>query len=229
MPLPLIKLVNITKTYHTGEVEQPILNGIDLDIMAGEQIAIMGASGSGKSTLMHIIGLLDVPTSGHYFLNNKEIVDLNEDERATVRNQTIGFVFQSFFLLPRLTILENVGLPLYYRHWDPDKMDERALDMLKKMGLEKLAHRKPNQLSGGQQQRVAIARALIGNPTFILADEPTGALDSKTGKMIMDLFIELNLKEQVTVVIVTHDPHIAEQCQRVAHITDGKLVGENNT
>lgn len=221
---PLIKLSHITKTYRSGEVTQTVLKGVDLEIFPSEQVAIMGASGSGKSTLMNIIGMLDIPTSGEYILNTKPVSSLTADERADVRNQTIGFVFQSFFLLPRLTILENVGLPLYYRCTPEAEANERALIVLKKVELDNFANRKPNQLSGGQQQRVAIARALVGNPTFILADEPTGALDSATGQMIMNTFIELNRKDHVTIVIITHDPHVAEQCQRVLHIQDGKFI-----
>lgn len=221
---PLIKLSHITKTYRSGEVTQTVLKGVDLEIFPSEQVAIMGASGSGKSTLMNIIGMLDIPTSGEYILNTKPVSSLTADERADVRNQTIGFVFQSFFLLPRLTILENVGLPLYYRRTPEAEANERALIVLKKVELDNFANRKPNQLSGGQQQRVAIARALVGNPTFILADEPTGALDSATGQMIMNTFIELNRKDHVTIVIITHDPHVAEQCQRVLHIQDGKFI-----
>jgi len=221
---PLIELRNITRMYHMGEVEQRVLKDINFTVYPKEQVAIMGASGSGKSTLLNIIGLLDSPTSGQYFLNGKDIITLTEDERARARNQSIGFVFQSFFLLPRLTILENVELPLYYRRCHPDEMKERALKMLAKVGLEKFAHYKPNQMSGGQQQRVAVARALIGNPTFIIADEPTGSLDTAIGQMIMNLFLELNSEDHVTIIIVTHDPGIAAQCQRMVHIQDGQFI-----
>lgn len=221
---PLIELVDITKTYITGEIEQTVLKGINLSMNSGELLAIMGASGSGKTTLMNIMGILDSASSGRYSLNNRNITVLTEDERANLRNQSIGFIFQSFFLLPRLTILENVSLPLYYRGSDETEMKTRSVNMLKKVGLENHVSHRPNQLSGGQQQRAAIARALVGNPTFLLADEPTGALDSKTGQMIIDLFKELNQKEKVTLIIVTHDSHIAEQCQRIVHIQDGKII-----
>lgn len=220
----LIELTDVEKKYITGEIEQTVLKGINLSINRGELVAIMGSSGSGKTTLMNIIGILDSANTGRYILNNKDVTILTEDERATVRNQEIGFIFQSFFLLPRLTILDNVSLPLYYRGCNESEMKTRSLQILAKVGLEKHVHHRPMQLSGGQQQRAAIARALVGNPTFLLADEPTGALDSKTGQMIMDLFIELNQKEKVTMIIVTHDPHIGEQCQRIIHIHDGKVT-----
>lgn len=221
---PLIDMNGIVKTYLSGDLEQTVLKGIDLKVFNGEQMAIMGASGSGKTTLMNIIGMLDGPTSGTYFLNGNNVTTLSADERATFRNQAIGFVFQSFFLLPRLTILDNVGLPLYYRRCPEQERNERSMVLLNKVGLGQFAQRRPNQLSGGQQQRAAIARALVGNPSFLLADEPTGALDTATGQMIMDLFVELNQKEKSTIIVVTHDPHIAEQCQRTVHIKDGKFV-----
>lgn len=220
----LIDMKDITKRYRSGDIDFTVLKGVDLKVFPGEQLAIMGASGSGKSTLMNIIGMLDVSTTGTYLLNGKEVTTLEPDERATFRNQAIGFVFQSFFLLPRLTILENVGLPLYYRRIPQAERNERALAQLDKVGLKEFANRRPNQLSGGQQQRAAISRALVGNPTFILADEPTGALDTATGQMIMDLFNDLNKKEKVTIIIVTHDPLVAKQCQRTVHIKDGKFV-----
>lgn len=221
---PLIELRDINKSYKSGDQLVYILKDINCAIDDGERVAIMGASGSGKTTLMNILGLLDRPTSGEYLLQGKEVAQLPEDERAKVRNQTIGFIFQAFFLLPRLTLLQNVGLPLHYRGWHNNEIEPQALNMLEKVGLSTHANYYPNQLSGGQQQRVAIARALIGKPKVILADEPTGALDTKTGQMIMDLFIELNEREQVTTTIVTHDPKIAEQCKRIIHIKDGKLV-----
>ncbi len=219
----LIELHNVTKSYHVGDNEQTVLTGIDFKLATGELMAIMGSSGSGKSTLMHILGLLDRPTSGTYLLNDSDVTRLSEDERADLRNRTIGFVFQSFFLLPRLTLLQNVGLPLHYRHCEHEEMEQRALQMLTKVGLAKHAKHKPNQLSGGQQQRAAIARALIGNPLVILADEPTGSLDSHTGQMVMDLFKELNQQEGVTIIIVTHDHDVAAQCQRTVHIQDGRV------
>jgi len=220
----LIELNDIVKSYTTGETEQVILKHVNFQLDAGERVAIMGTSGSGKSTLMNILGLLDRPTSGQYLLNGREVATLAESERATLRNETIGFVFQSFFLLPRLTIAQNVSLPLHYRGMTDAQSYPLAMKLLEKVGLAHLSHHRPNQLSGGQQQRVAIARALIGEPKVILADEPTGALDRNTGKMIMDLFIDLNENEHVTTVIVTHDPDIAAQCKRVVHIRDGKIV-----
>lgn len=224
--MPLIKLVDIRKSYKIGGTETTVLHGVSFDINAGDRLSIMGASGSGKSTLMNILGLLDRPTSGHYLLNGREVATISENERADLRNQTIGFVFQAFFLLPRLTLLQNVGLPLHYRGWKEQDIKPRALAMLEKVGLAHLANQRPNQLSGGQQQRVAIARALVGEPKMILADEPTGALDRSTGKMIMDLFIELNEKEHVTTILITHDPGIAAQCVRSVHLVDGKIVDQ---
>jgi putative ABC transport system ATP-binding protein len=220
---PLIKMQNICKFYHTGTIQQKILQNVHMEVFPHELVAIMGASGSGKSTLMNIIGLLDKPTSGEYFLNGKNVTKFSDDTLADLRNKTIGFIFQSFFLLPRLTILENITLPLYYRGAPEKDANEKGLIMLEKVGLPDFAKRKPHQLSGGQQQRAAIARALIGNPGFIIADEPTGALDTKIGQMIMDMFIDLNKNEKVTMIIVTHDPHIASQCQRTLRIQDGVI------
>lgn len=222
--MPIIELRQVSKTYQVAGNVNTVLQDINFQLNSGERVAIMGASGSGKTTLMNILGLLDHPTSGHYYLNAQEVNQLSEDERAALRNRTIGFVFQAFFLLPRLSILQNVGLPLHYRNVDKNEIAARAKAMLTKVGLAHLTHHKPNQLSGGQQQRAAIARALIGNPAVILADEPTGALDSHTGQLIMDLFRELNEKDNVTIIIVTHDPKIAEQCQRIVHIQDGRII-----
>jgi putative ABC transport system ATP-binding protein len=221
---PEIELHNISKIYRIGDMTQAALSEVSLQIHAGELFSIMGASGSGKTTLMNMLGLLDQPTSGKYLLKGRDVTTLSEDERAQVRNQSIGFVFQQFFLLPRLTVLQNVGLPLQYRRVAEAEIQERALKILDKMGLKNHAHHKPNQLSGGQQQRAAIARALIGNPVMILADEPTGSLDTTTGQMIMDLFVELNQKDHVTVVVVTHDPGIAAQCRRGVKIKDGIIL-----
>lgn len=220
----LIELHHISKSYQVGEVTQDILKDINLTVSTNELVAVMGASGSGKTTLLNIIGLLDTPSTGDYILNGKPVTTLNDDERALARNQMIGFVFQSFYLLPRLTILENVGLPLYYRGANDDEIRLRAQDLLTKVGLAQYGDHKPNELSGGQQQRAAIARSLACNPTFVIADEPTGALDSKTGQMIMDLFIDLHQKEKRTIIVVTHDSGIASQCQRTIKIQDGKLV-----
>ncbi len=217
---------DIFKSYQSGGVVQPVLKGINLKIYSGELVAIMGASGSGKTTLINMIGILDRPTSGKYLIDEKDVTTLTDDEQATMRNKVIGFVFQSFFLLPRLSLLENVGLPLYYRHTPVNEKNELALKFLEKVGLKDFSDRRPGQLSGGQQQRVAVARALVGSPTFILADEPTGALDSKTGQLIMNLFKELNSKDNITIIIVTHDPKIAEQCMRTIRIQDGMILSE---
>lgn len=222
----MIKLQQVSKIYHTGDQDQAALADINLSITAGEMVSIMGASGSGKSTLMNIIGLLDKPTTGRYALKDHEVSTLTDDERAFYRNRFIGFVFQSFFLLPRLNALKNVGLPLIYRGLATDEINQRARQMLEKVGMDNRAMHLPNQLSGGQQQRVAIARALIVEPAIILADEPTGALDSKIGQSIMDLFSQLNQQEKTTIIIVTHDAKIAHQCQRAVLIADGRIVQE---
>jgi putative ABC transport system ATP-binding protein len=220
---PLIKMRHINKSYSTDLSLQPVLHDIHLEIFHHEMVAIMGASGSGKSTLMNIIGLLDKPTKGEYFLNEKNVTALSEDALSDLRNRSIGFIFQFFFLLPRLTLLENVILPLHYRGIADEKAIALGEKMLEKVELLNYKDRKPHQISGGQQQRVAIARALVGNPSFILADEPTGALDTKTGQMVMDMFLELHQKEKITLIIVTHDPLIAKQCQRTLHIQDGMM------
>lgn len=223
---PVIKLNNIVKTYQSGEVLLTALNGIDLTVEKGELTAIMGESGSGKSTMLNIIGLLDRPTSGNYILSGTEVEKMSDDELSTIRNQKIGFVFQSFFLLPRLTALQNVCMPLRYRGTSNSEAMERGMVMLEKLGVGHLAKHKPNQMSGGQQQRVAMARALVGEPDLILGDEPTGALDSKTSKEVMRLLIEMNEKEGRTIVIVTHDPHVGEQCRRVVRLQDGNIVSD---
>jgi ABC-type lipoprotein export system ATPase subunit len=220
----LISLSNITKTYHLGEVDLEVLKGVSLDIKQGEFVAIMGSSGSGKTTLMNIIGFLDKPTKGEYLLEDKDVTSLSKNVLAEIRNQKIGFVFQSFNLLARTSALENVELPLYYS----DKIDKkerhsRALEMLSLVGLDKRYKHYSTQLSGGEQQRVAVARALVNKPVIVLADEPTGNLDSKTGREIMDLFGELN-KKGITVIIITHDKEIAQHAKRVIHIKDGLVV-----
>lgn len=219
----MIHLANIVKKYKLGEIETTVLSNISLTIAQGEMIAIMGASGSGKSTLLNIIGLLDRPTQGNYYLFNNDVESLNDDELAMLRNHTFGFVFQQFFLLPRLTALDNVLLPLKYRGNKIENPLEKALNLLEKMKIKDRAHHKPNELSGGQQQRVAIARALINDPAVILADEPTGALDSHTGTDIMNIFGQLNREENRTIVIITHDQDIAKQCKRSVHISDGVI------
>lgn len=220
----MIRLRNIYKSYLFGNTHVPVLKGINLDVQAGDLLTVMGVSGSGKSTLMNIIGLLDRPTRGVYILDNKEIGHYSDDELSTLRNQKIGFVFQSFYLLPRLTAVENVGYPLIYRNLPRKEIRQRALAMLDRMGMADRAKHRPSELSGGQQQRVAIARALVGKPSILLADEPTGALDSRVGKEIIDLFISLNQTEGITIVIITHDPNIARQCKRCVRMEDGKLT-----
>lgn len=220
----VIELIDIRKVYHTGETELEVLKGVNVTINQGEMVAIMGASGSGKSTMLNIIGTLDRPTSGTYRLSGTEVEKLKDDELSEIRNLKIGFVFQSFFLLPRLTSLQNVMLPLMYRGTAGDEAKDRAMEMLEKINVAHLANNRPSQMSGGQQQRIALARALVGNPDVILADEPTGALDTKTSDEVMDIFMQLNQEEKRTLVIVTHDPEVGEQCKRVIHVQDGLVV-----
>jgi putative ABC transport system ATP-binding protein len=220
----MIELKNIHKSYFLAGKEEPVLKGVNFKLLDGDMVALMGPSGSGKSTLMNIIGLLDHPTSGTYKLNQHEIASYESDELAELRNRYIGFVFQSFFLLPRLTALQNVMLPLLYRNLPREEMISLALKKLKKVGMADLTHHTPSQLSGGQQQRVAIARALVGEPKVILADEPTGALDAKTSQEVMNLLIELNQQEDTTIIIVTHDEDVASQCKHVSRIRDGRLI-----
>ncbi|MBI4787975.1 MAG: ABC transporter ATP-binding protein [Chloroflexi bacterium] len=218
----VIEIENVKKIYKMGEVEVPALNGVTLQVQQGEMVAITGPSGSGKSTLMNIIGCLDTPTSGKYTLDGVEVSKLNDDELASIRNKKIGFVFQTFNLLARTTALDNVELPMVYAG-APDRR-ERALAALDSVGLKDRVHHRPNELSGGQQQRVAIARALVNSPSIILADEPTGNLDSKSGAEIMGIFKSLNRDNRLTVVLVTHDPAIAAQAQRVIRVRDGVIV-----
>ncbi len=222
--MSVIKLDKIRKSYFPGDMEFQVLKGLDIDIKEGEMVAIMGPSGSGKTTLMNILGLLDRPTDGRYYLSTREISTLDDDELASVRGRMIGFVFQSFYLLSKLNALQNVMLPLRYQSTPLNEAKERALKMLDRVGMGEHTTHKPTELSGGQQQRVAIARALVTKPSVILADEPTGALDTKTGKEIMDLFLELNRDEGKTVVIITHDPRIGAQCKRIIHIEDGEIL-----
>lgn len=222
---PVLQLEAITKTYDLGGSEFSALKGISFEIVQGEFVALMGPSGSGKSTLMNILGILDSATSGSYRLAGTNVTDLSEDERAEVRNRFIGFVFQAFHLLPRYSLLENVETPLMYAGMRPKVRRARALEMLAKVGLEDKAHTLPTQISGGQKQRVAVARALSLSPALILADEPTGNLDTRTGDEIMGLFHDLNA-EGVTVVVVTHDPEIALQTRRTLWVRDGLLEGD---
>jgi putative ABC transport system ATP-binding protein len=211
---------DIRKTYRMGDLEIEVLKGIYLKIEKGEFIAIMGTSGSGKTTLMNIIGCLDIPTSGRYMLADREVSNLTDDELSEIRNKHIGFVFQTFYLLPYATVLENVLLPTLYVGRQKDNADKHAMDLIKLVGLEGRARFKPNQLSGGEQQRVAIARAVINEPELLLADEPTGQLDSKTATEIMSLLVKMN-EQGKTVILVTHDLHIAEYAKRIIYIKDG--------
>jgi len=217
---PVIDVRNLTKDYYLGEIVVPALRGIDLQIFPGEMVAIMGPSGSGKSTLMNMIGCLDSPTSGEYYLDSLLVSDLHDDDLAIVRNQKIGFVFQKYNLLPRIDAIENVALPLRYSE-NTSSMRQRAEAALQSVGLGDRMRHKPNELSGGQQQRVAIARALVNAPAILLADEPTGNLDSQSGKEIMELLMNLNQQQNTTIVLVTHDPTVATHAQRIVQLFDG--------
>ena len=223
--MALIELENITKTYFLGEIDVPVLKGISLSIDKGEYVALMGASGSGKSTLMNILGCLDRPTSGLYRLDGEEVGSVDGDRRAVVRNRKIGFVFQSFNLLPRTSALENVIMPLTYTAGDLSAKEcrRRGMEMLERVGLKDRMHHHPSQLSGGQQQRVAIARALINHPPVLFADEPTGNLDSATSEEVMEMFSNLNA-EGITVILVTHSVEIANFAKRTVHVQDGLIV-----
>lgn len=221
----VLSMKNIIKKYQLGEEEQTILKGIDLTVKKGEFLSILGPSGSGKSTMMNIIGCLDVASSGEYILSGKDVSGLTEEELSQIRAQEIGFIFQSFFLLKRLTVLENVELSMIYSGVAEKERKKIAKEMLKKVGLESKENHLPNQLSGGQQQRVAIARALATNPSILLCDEPTGALDQNTGKQIMSLFEELH-NEGRTIIMITHDEKIAMHADRVIRILDGNITEE---
>lgn len=222
MAQKLLEMTDIVKRYYTGGEEQTVLKHVNFTVEKGEFVSILGPSGSGKSTMMNIIGCLDVPNSGKYILNGQEISELNQVELARIRNKEIGFIFQSFQLLKRSTILENVELPLIYSKVPEKERKRRAMELLDRMGLGNKLDFYPNQLSGGQQQRVAISRAIVTQPSILLADEPTGALDQKTGKQVMELFQELN-NEGRTIIMITHDKHIATYSNRIVKILDGVL------
>jgi len=228
MSEPLISVRDLTKTYHVGEVDVRALRGVSLDVNAGEFIALTGPSGSGKSTFMHLLGCLDRPTSGTYRLNGRDVWRLSKRDLARVRNQEIGFVFQGFNLLARTTALENVELPLLYaKGISGAKRHERARTALESVGLGERLHHHPNQMSGGQQQRVAIARALVTSPVLLLADEPTGNLDSRTSIEVMDIFQKLNVERGLTIVLVTHEHDIAEYGTRVVSFLDGRVKADH--
>ena len=221
----VIETHNLRKVYKMGEVEVRALDGVDINIERGSIVSIMGPSGSGKSTLMNMLGCLDRPTEGDYILDGVQVSKMNDDKLASARNNLVGFVFQSFNLLTRQSALANVELPLRYAGITKGRK-EKAIEALNSVGLGDRVNHRPTELSGGQQQRVAIARALINNPAIIMADEPTGNLDSKSGKEIMDLILSLNKTKKTTIIIVTHDSSIANQTQRIIHLSDGKVVGE---
>ncbi len=222
--MELLRLKDVYKTYHLGEIDLPVLKGISMSIERGELVALMGVSGSGKSTLMNIIGCLDHPTSGHYWLDGNEISGASANERADLRNRMIGFVFQTFNLLSRTSALENVMMPIGYSADSGTEHDrrQRAMELLKRVGLEDRMDHEPSQLSGGQQQRVAIARALVNQPQFLLADEPTGNLDSRSSVEILRMFEELN-RDGITILLVTHDPGVAEHAKRIIRIRNGVI------
>jgi ABC-type lipoprotein export system ATPase subunit len=224
--MQLIELRDIYKTYHLGEVDVQVLKGVSLTVERGEHVALMGVSGSGKSTLMNILGCLDHPTSGEYWLEGQEISHLSADQRALLRNRKLGFVFQNFNLLPRTSALDNVIMPLSYttENISDKESRQRAMELLERVGLGDRVHHEPSQLSGGQQQRVAIARALVNRPSVLFADEPTGNLDSHTSEDVLRMFAQLNKEEGITIILVTHDPGVAKHAQRAIRIHDGVIV-----
>ena len=224
--MAILELTDICKDYQQGKEPVRVLKNINMTVEKGDYLAIMGPSGSGKTTLMNIIGCLDVPTSGSYTLEGRALKDLSDDELAEVRNKHIGFVFQRFYLLPKMDALDNVALPLLYADVPLKERRERAEEALKAVGLGERIHFLPNQLSGGQCQRVAIARAIVGKPQLLLADEPTGALDSATSRTVMDIFHRLNRQQGKTIVLITHSQQLAEECPRILTLIDGRIVSE---
>ncbi len=223
----MIRVQGITKTYWMGDVEVQALRGVDFTVEDGEMVAIMGPSGSGKSTLMNILGVLDQPSTGSYTIDDEEVADMGESQMAEIRNRKIGFVFQSFNLLPRLSAQANVELPMLYAgQWSRGEREERAFAALDAVGLGDRTHHKPKELSGGQQQRVAIARALVNDPTILLADEPTGALDSHSTEEILGIFQRLNVEQGITVIFVTHEQEVADHCRRIVRIRDGQIESD---
>lgn len=224
MSTPLISVQDVTKDYHLGPVTVNALKGVSFDIQKGDMFAIVGPSGCGKSTLMNILGLLDRPSKGTYSIEGKPVAARNDDELSYLRNQKIGFVFQQYNLLGKLNVAENVAIPLLYRGWSQNRIDARVKEVLKAVKMADRAHHKPTELSGGQQQRVAIARALCGDPSIILADEPTGALDTLTSEEIINIFHSLNNDKGITIVIITHEPEIAQQCKTILKLKDGLIV-----
>ena len=228
MSEPVIRMENIVKTYYLGKPnELEILHGINLTVNKGEFVSIVGESGSGKSTLMNIIGVLDRQTQGDYYLEGQDVNGMSDEVRSAIRNRRIGFVFQNFNLLPRANALKNVMVPLLYGEEHSKNGKEHAMEMLKMVGMEDRADHRPNELSGGQKQRVAIARAMINDPAIILADEPTGALDSKTGHMVMDLFHKLHEEQGKTIVLITHSQELAQETERIVTLLDGQIVAAN--
>ena len=228
MSEPVIRMENIVKTYYLGKPnELEILHGINLTVNKGEFVSIVGESGSGKSTLMNIIGVLDRQTQGNYYLEGQDVNGMSDEVRSAIRNRRIGFVFQNFNLLPRANALKNVMVPLLYGEEHSKNGKEHAMEMLKMVGMEDRADHRPNELSGGQKQRVAIARAMINDPAIILADEPTGALDSKTGHMVMDLFHKLHEEQGKTIVLITHSQELAQETERIVTLLDGQIEADN--
>ncbi len=223
---PVVRVEGLRKVYALGESQVVALAGIDLEIRAGEFVAVMGPSGSGKSTFMQITGLLDNPTAGHYYFEGTDVSHLDADARADIRSRRLGFVFQSYNLLPRTSALENVELPMVYAGVPAAERAQIAHEKMRIVGVDHLAEHHPNQMSGGQQQRVAIARSLVNNPGLILADEPTGALDTKTSEDVMRIFKELNVEEGITIMLVTHEPDIAAHANRIVTFRDGHIVGD---